>query len=400
VLLAALFLARLAFILLMPETYSTDLYSWLKVMEILDRNGNPYRETGVLNWPPFWMQILFGIHQVAKHLHVSATHLVQATLIFGEALVLTVVYAMGRRLFDGKRLFGALLWGIALNPVAIFLSCQHCNYDVFVGLFVLVAVWMLIEWSTRETREAWLAACFFIGMGILAKTVPVILTPLLLIGFRRLPVAVRCFGIVLLAAPFTIGMSVLFALEPHGVMEHVVGYRSLAGWYGITGLLSKAGWPEGMELYQKISPLLFIAIMVFMAWRSYRSELPSAKGVLVQALLLVMFIPTFGPGYSPPYLLWYLPLAIIFYTVSERGMRRFLLLGWVILCLTYTTEYALFESHGAFLSKWYPSAALSAFGEEAGSRGGQTVIRLPMFLFYLIIFGMLAKRLRYSRRDG
>src|SRR5690606_25425406 len=138
-----------------------------------------------------------------------------------------------------------------------------------VGLWVLLSAWMLIEWAREGKADAWLMACFFIGMGILAKTVPAILTPLLLIGFRQLSLRSKIFGAILLAAPFAIGMGVLFSLEPHGVMKNVIGYRSLGGWYGFTGVLWLLRAYGALELYKSISPFLFLGAMGFTAWKSY-----------------------------------------------------------------------------------------------------------------------------------
>lgn len=394
VLLAVMVMARVAFIAFMPATYSTDLHSWLRVMDVLQAGGNPYKETGVLNWPPFWMQILFGLHHLAKLSGASPIHLIQSTLIIAECMVLCVAFTVASRFFNSKAVFPAMLFGLAINPASIFLSCQHCNYDVFVGLFVLLAAWMLMEWHRRLMPEAWLAACFFIGMGILAKTVPIIMTPLLLLGFRRLSVPVRLFGVLLLAAPFTIGMSVLFTLEPHGVMEHVVGYRSLAGWYGITGLFFRAGWNNAMEWYQKISPLLFLVMLGSTAYWCCRKVMLDAVSILVLALLVLIFIPTFGPGFSPPYVLWYLPLAAVLFTGANKSLRRLLLAGLIIISATYTVEYALFDSHGAFLKFWYPSDHLNAVSDDAARRAGQTIIRLPMFLCYLLLFRQLIRNLK------
>ena len=400
-LLGAFLAARILFILFMPPTYSTDLHSWLHVMDVLQGGGNPYNQTEVLNWPPFWMQILFGLHYLSKHTGIASTLLVQSILIACEAVVMCIVYVLGQRFFNpGKKLFYALLFGLAINPVCIFLSCQHCNYDVFVGMWILLAAWMLMEFFTRGEREAWLAACFFIGMGILAKTVPVILTPLLFAGIKKLPWRTRIFGGILLAAPFTIGMSVLFTLEPYGVMRNVIGYRSLGGWYGITGLMWGADAYGALAFYQRLSPFLMLAVMVFAAWKSFRATSLSPQQMLIGALLLVLFIPTFGPGYSPPYILWFLPLAVLLYAASGKGLQRFLLIGWIIVALTYITEYAFFGSHGAYLVQWYPTAEMQAASEKLGSRWSQTRIRLPMFIFYLILFFALIKMIRQPVRES
>jgi len=248
---------------------------------------------------------------------------------------------------------------------------------------VLLAVWMLIEYSRRQVPDAWMMACFFIGMGILTKTVPVILTPLLLVGLRNLPWRTIVFGAMLLAAPFVIGMSVLFALEPHGVMAHVIGYRSIAGWYGITGLMWTLKAPGSMlAFYKVLSPLLFLGLMLLAAWQCFRSQFLNPMQILIIAMLLMLAIPTFGPGYSPPYILWFLPLAVLLYVHSVPEMRRLLIIGWMITILTYTVEYALLGDHGAFLVVMLPEGALP---ENIGSREMQTLTRLPMFIYYIIL---------------
>ena len=390
----ALVAARLLFIWLMPVVYSKDLFSWLRVMDVLQSGGNPYRETDVLNWPPFWMQMLFGIHQLAKRTGISPIRLIQAILIFGEILVMIVAFFLGRTRRPAKELFKPLLLGLALNPVSIFLSCQHCNYDVFVGLFILSAVAMLMFWISRQDPVCWLAACFFVGIGILAKTVPVMITPLLLTGIRRISWPVRLFGVALAATPFIIGMSVLFTLEPHGVVDNVVGYRSMGGWYGFSGLIWTAGAGSMLGIYKAISPVLMMSALLFAGWKSYSKDEVSGQTILVRAVLLLVFVTTFGPGYTPPYILWYLPMLVLLYATAAGGLRRLLFWGWLVTIVTYSVEYAFFYSHGAFIKEWWHWEKVAPLCEWLGSRPMQTLIRLPMFLCYLATFVAL---LRYDR---
>src|SRR5690349_15819400 len=84
--------ARGLFILLMPVTFSKDLYAWLNVIEILKAKGNPYSQSSVLNWPPFWMQILYVIHKLSDWSTIPAERLIQMVLISAEAFVLTLSY--------------------------------------------------------------------------------------------------------------------------------------------------------------------------------------------------------------------------------------------------------------------------------------------------------------------
>lgn len=395
VLLLLLVASRVAFMLLMPHVYSIDLFSWLRVIDNLRGGGNPYRDMEVLNWPPFWMQIIFGAGQVSRKTGISPTLLIQAVLICCEALMLCVTYVAGIKYFSGgKILFYTLLFGLVLNPICLFLSCQHCNYDVFVGLWILLATVTLMDFAGSRNRESWLAACFFIGMGILTKTVPVFLAPLLLAGIKELNWRTRLFGLLLLAAPFTIGMSVLFTLEPYGVLHNVIGYRSLKGWYGFSGLMWVGGVTHLSLFYQRLSPLLFCCVMLVASWQSYKSSHRAPLKVLTSAVIIMLFIPTFGPGYSPPYILWYLPLLVLSFGSHTMPMRRLLVIGGCITVTTYIAEYALLSSHGAFLAQWYPDRVIPFVSRDFGSRIDQTLLRLPMFGFNLILFVQLLRTLR------
>lgn len=386
ILIAALIGARMLFILLMPPVYSNDLRAWLRVMDVLQAHGNPYGQTEVLNWPPFWMQILFGIHHFCKRTGLSPTHGIQAVLIFGELLVLCAGWVIGRRWMSPKKLFLPFMLGLALNPASIFLSCQHCNYDVFVGLWILLGAGMLAAWQAKGRTEYWLGACFFIGMGILAKTVPLILAPLLLTGIKRLPWSLRMFGAALLLLPVTIGMSVLITLEPHGVMDHVIGYRSMGGWYGFSGLMAVMKAGGAIQVYKQLSPLLMLAVIGFVSWKSYSEEVADERTLLLRAALIILFVVTFGPGWSPPYLLWYLPLLVVLYPAVGKGLRVLLAVGLIVVSLTYAVEYAFFNSHGAYVLSWFSGADMAALSEKLGTRAYQTFIRLLMFCLYLSLF--------------
>ncbi|GAA4465855.1 hypothetical protein GCM10023093_18740 [Nemorincola caseinilytica] len=383
--LAVLVAARLLFIAFMPQVYSKDLYAWLHVIDVLDAGGNPYKDTPVLNWPPFWMQVLFGIGKLAKLTSVSAIHLIQATLVLAEVVTATICYTLITRFFKAAST-GVLIAALALNPISILLSCQHCNFDVFAGLWILLFAYCLISYDEDHSAETWLAACFCLGMGIFTKTIPLILSPLLLAGVGRRSITTNIFGSVLLLTPVAIGMGVIYTLAPAGVSEHVLGYRSMGGWYGITGLLNVAGVKGGNEAYGAIAPWLLLLIMLLCAWRvRIRASLLPAQ-VLVTMLILLVFLPTFGPGYSPPYILWFLPLLPVYYTRATPALRRMMVAGYCIVALTYITEYAFFPSHGAFIKAFYRSDEVSHLCDVMGMSTSQSLIRLPMFLCFVMFF--------------
>ena len=267
VLLLAIFLiARILFMAFMPNTYSKDLYAWLQVIDLLNQSKNPYTDSGVLNWPPFWMQILFAVHKVSDYTSISTISLIQFILISTEALTLLLTYWMLKRFFVYKNVTRLLILGWALNPIAILLSCQHCNFDIFVGFWILLSIAMMLKFFEDHSPVNLLMACFFLGIGILTKTVPLILAPLVLVAFQKQNISTKLFGFILLLTPVLLGMSIIYTLAPAGVRHDVIGYRSLAGWYGITGILSLYKMYKTADVYTSISPFIFLILMLLTTW--------------------------------------------------------------------------------------------------------------------------------------
>ncbi len=386
-----LLLCRVLFILLMPATYSKDLYAWLDVIDLLRKGGNPYQELRVLNWPPVWMQTLFVIGKVAGATSISATRLIQFTLIAGEVLVATSVYNLCRKLFADKKITTAILIALAINPIGIFLSCQHCNFDVFVGLWVLWFVSALIDFHKTDLAERWLAACFFLGMGILTKTIPFVLAPLLISGIRKIQPKTILFGMALLIAPVVIGMSVIYTLAQQGVTEHVLSYRSMAGWYGVSGVFNILAVYDAIYAYSSFSPYIILALMTFASIRMSMFKQLTQQQVVIAVLTMLTFLTTFGPGYSPPYILWYLPLLPVYYLMAQRRTKLFMIVGFVVLVLTYITEYTFFDSHGAIIKTYQPDAETASLCDYLGQSKTQSIIRLPMFISYIIFFAILLR---------
>jgi hypothetical protein len=125
----------------------------------------------VLNWPPFWLQIIVLLEAIASHVDISFWTALRIYLVLAESALIITLYltliSLGARPSAVRR---ALLVGIALNPLAILLVCQHRNSDVNVGLLVTLAVAALIAYRRSRDVVFWLASCLLLGVGVLAKT--------------------------------------------------------------------------------------------------------------------------------------------------------------------------------------------------------------------------------------
>jgi tRNA A37 threonylcarbamoyladenosine synthetase subunit TsaC/SUA5/YrdC len=107
----------------------------------------------------------------------------------------------------------------------------------------------------------------------------------------------------------------------------------------------------------------------------------------------MLAIPLFGPGYGPQYLFWSIPLlATVYYATDDIAMKRLLLVAYEIAAMTYIIEYGFFPSHGALaLQEWPGAITLVLYADNISTKGGETLVRLPLFLALLVVFVKIAR---------
>ena len=399
--LAAAWLARVVFIAAIGDAHSLDVDYWQGALRALDKGQNPY-ETGVLNWPPLWLEIIVGLDAVADSTQISFLSALRIYLVLVESAVVATLYltlvALGA---PRERVRRALLFGIALNPVAILLVCQHGNSDVNVGLFVTLAVAALL--AHRRSRDVifWLCGCLLLGVGVLAKTVPLVLAPLLAPGFRLATPAGKVLGVTLLLGPATLGVSVIMSLVPGAVLEHVIRYRSTRGFFGLSGMLEELTSLDDRFPYGSVFTLA-VVVMVVWLWRrlSREAPLPPERLFLLVATVL-MAVVAFGPGYGPQYAYWFMPALIATYVLLDDAWRRLLRVAYVVAGLTYAVEYAFVPWLGGYAnalagdSDWVADA--SAYLDDPDRL---VLFRIPLFIAYLVLIAKGIVRLAEQRVDG
>ena len=381
---------------LLPEgSYSFDVHSWLGVAGLLRQGRNPYNETNLLNWPPLWMQLLYLFDQVSQLIHLRLLRVIQLFLVVVDALVAAVAYLMLRRHWNVRRSWLLITVGIALNPVAIILIDVHGNFDVVVALLVTLFLWAITGWRRHGRPEDWLLACLCVGVGGLTKTVPFVLAPLLLTGWRRLNMRLGVLGSALLLGPVVVGVSVIYVFGPQQVTAHVLDYRSIPGTFGMTGLTRALNLPVSDHTYTRAFEVLMLAVVAMVVVRAVRRGLSERELILLTALLL-MLPPILGPGYAPQYAWWWLPTLVMAYALEGFWLRVPLLVLFVVASVTYAVDYALVPTlGGGVLVPGHPSWA-AASRVLASSLSAETYLRLPLFAAYLVV--LLAAAVQLARR--
>jgi hypothetical protein len=387
--------ARLIFLLLLPDgVASVDVHGWQAVAGELRAGRNPYHTTSFLNWPPLWMQMIAAIDKASQVLRIPFTTVLRLVLIVFDVAVVIVAhrFAVFLAITKARRI---VLIGLALNPISILLVCQHANFDTIVALAILIGVWAIARFAGSDDPVDWLSGTLAIGIGILAKTIPIILTPLLFTNWRALNNRTRVLGALLLIGPALLGLSIVFTLAPDDILRKVIQYRSLGGVFGASGLLAMTVNPQIARMV-RIVLLLTLAIVVLLTTlrRARREAHDSASLVLLSAFLLIGII-LFGPGYGPQYIAWFLPLLVLTATSFDSAWQRILLAWGVIAALTYITEYLLLQSHGALLLHVFPQQNFAWTSVLATPSGG-TLLRLPLFVAYCVVWAKAGALLRRS----
>jgi hypothetical protein len=329
------------------------------------------------------MQIIYALSAAAHATGIGFVTLIRCFLIAADIVNAILVLAIAVRFLHLKNAKTVVIAGLAANPISLFLTCQHGNFDALPVMAILCFTIALLRYRESDEGNDWLAACLALGIGVLAKSFPLFLAPLLTFRVGRLPSRVRILGGLLFATPVAVGMSVIYTLAPRDVIQNVVRYRSAPGAFGVTGILDLAGLTSVSALYQTIFPLVVIAVLVAVALRLRNvADIEPTKIPLLIAVMLTALI-AFGPGYGLQYIAWPLPFFVLTFACFDRQWRRDLLLIGCIAITIYAVQYAMLPYLGSFLLLIAPSPRLWRVSDALNDPRVQTLVQLPLFTSYL-----------------
>lgn len=375
---------RGAYLFLFSSCHAFDVYAWNVVADTLMAGKNPYHETELLNYPPFWMQLLFLFKKISLSCHVSFNSVLRGFLILVETGLGGLLYMTLARFSGFRRAGWLVITGIALNPICVFQVCQQCHFDVLVGLWMLLAIYLLLRFQEQPESQYWLGACFALGMGAQAKIIPLCLAPLLLVSVRRLKPLERVLGLALVFVPVVLTLSAIYVLTPGDIEAKVLGYRSIPGTFGFTGLFNYFGWNFLLSWWSKIFVLVYGGGWLWLGWWLGKRERISPEALVSLAIVMLLAIPAIGPGYSPQYVYWFLPLFVLLYGLSGGRARMMILLLYGVTTATYLVVYGFnYKTFGAFFLEIIQTHSLLEFGRRIATRTGETCVSLPLWVCYL-----------------
>jgi hypothetical protein len=288
---AAATAVRAGFLVAPPENWDTEAYA--EVVHVLDSGGTLYRDTARYNYSPAWALILRALSKASAPLGIPLHRSVRALLLAADAASAWLLYRIARDVFERPpdRAAGAALLFFA-NPVSVFVTGFHAQFDGLAILFLLAALWFE---GRRPPRPA--AAAGALAGSLLAKHVTAF-HPLLFVRRRN----GRGLPLLAVAASYAVFFAsfLTYWSERTAVRQRVFGYGSMAEDYGIAMLKGVPGVPAWTPT------AVFLAAALVAPFLLRRFE--PARACLLLFLVLLVFLP----GIAEYYFVWPIALGSLF----------------------------------------------------------------------------------------
>jgi hypothetical protein len=415
-------LIRLA---LAPLTaWPNDTYTWVRLGWDALAGYGPYDRLG-FSYPPGWAAVLalvlrplalvFPPDRWATLPSSGLTDLPvphPVTLLAVKLPSILADLAVGWLLYR-KSTRAAVFW--LFNPLVVFVSSVHGQYDAFVSLTVLLALIAVLGGAAFLSG----LAC---GIGTALKLTPLYIGPITLAACVRQ--GLRAGGLRQAAAQAArwgaggiAGLTPALALLSTGfwiVVNARLGVAARTSDGLNPGALRRTPWAADWRLwtewYPTLSQILLVAIPLLFAcivlWRGERALIPSVTGALTAVI-------AFQPVTQPQYILWVIPTALLSGSRLYAGIVTALAVPAILYYDGLVGNLLAYVSQplSLYLHRGYPFDATMAghldYLGQTGVFGGQSVsdsigllgaLVSPIWLCLLLVSLWKALRGGYQER--
>jgi hypothetical protein len=324
-------LARLVPEIILPVGAEYDIESYQTVGTLVLDRQNVYTSdaaTGRHPYLPLQMYWMGFSKMLATRTHLPFVKIVKLAPIVADVAIAVILFMLLKR---RTGILQTAFWGglmYSVNPISVFVSSYHGQFDAIPLLCILLALWSLPKSSTAA--GAWL------GLGILDKSWPVLVLPSILFALkgwsRRSWLLITATLVPLIGI---VAYSLFFDAPWETTIRTALGYNRGIGIWGYTyfaRLLSLLrpdfagvfGWLVNNARYLTLGALGLVWVL-----RASRQYLEA--GILT--LLVSYFALTHA--FAIQYLVWIIPFAIL--CLDEVWLIRFTLAAFSYMFLSYNT---------------------------------------------------------------
>lgn len=271
--------------------------------------------------------------------------IVKVLPVIADAAIALVLFLILRRKSGHSAAFlGGLLY--ALNPVPVYVSAYHGQFDALPALFILLSFYWL-EGSPFLSGG-------MLGLGILSKSWPALALPSLLSAMQTWPRQVR-FLIACSLVPLS-GMLIygfFFQANLATVVLRAIGYNWGLGVWGYTYFLKLSAYfqpgLQGLFNWWVANARFLTLIGLGLIW-AFRARKQSPQDSFL-TILVSFFAITHA--FSIQYMMWIVPFAIL--GQANRWLRWYTAAAFLYMFIAYNT--LILETHITKILPW-PEADL------------------------------------------
>jgi len=315
-----------AFVLAPQSNYDIESFSLVSshVLNLED----VYTSTDTLTrhpYLPLQMYWLGACQWVSEKTAIPFPSLVRLLPILADIVIVWLIFSYFRKNQKVDPKYAALMY--AVNPIAIYVSAYHGQFDSVPLLFLLLS---LIYAGTSVTKSG-----FWLGMGIWIKSWPVLAFPVIWTSFTSRKDRFKFFLYVLIPVLFGILLySIWFPAGIISTVNNAISYNHGIGHWGYTFILKMIGTVTGttlinnyLYLYSKYVTLLALFLVWFFVARK------QAPITAVTTIIVAFF--AFTHAFAVQYLVWLVPLAIL--EMEFKWLRYYTIASFIYMFLIYQT---------------------------------------------------------------
>jgi len=314
----------------LADTTNFDIQSFQLAGEVLSQGQDIYTHETTHNrhpYLPLQMYFIDAAFQAAHKLGWPFPFTARLLTLSVDAVLAAFIFLKLRQISSEE---SAFRWGLiyALNPVTVFVSAYHGQFDALPTILTLAALLSvsLFPWKSG----------IFLGFGVLIKSWPILAWPQVMANlrsWRQRVIVTFLVGLIPLAAVGIYGW--IFKADPVVSLRKALSYNWGTGIWGYTYFLRMTlmrfpGWPHTWEWFLGVSRFITLGVLFFIWFKRTRFQMP-VRGFLG----IVLGFLAWGHAFSIQYLLW--PIAFAAFLQDRIWLARYILGASAYMILAYYT---------------------------------------------------------------
>lgn len=320
--------ARLVPNIVLPNGANYDIESFQFVGDAILQGEDIYTKVETLNRHPYLPFHLYWVtfsQWMSNELNISFVKFLRLSSIGADiAIALVLYYSLRATTTQRTAFFAGLIY--AVNPIPVYVSAYHGQFDPIPALFTLLAIIAIKKSSIKA--GSWL------GLGILIKSWPILALPSLLINLPNWRNRVYLLILAILIPIFGIVLYVLiFNGIPTMVLKRALMYNHGLGVWGYTYMLSLLA--PLLPIFKSIQTFIyeysrFITLALLAGAWLFTGRKQSVLAGITTVLIAFLAI---SHAFAIQYLMWVVPFAVL--SLDYKWLKRYTIAAFIYMFLTY-----------------------------------------------------------------